>query len=166
MWCWPFFRLSMTRFSCFNTCTYLAVAINLLKRYTYNYNRPPVLSMLMNSSLVKYLIKATCLIAFRNRSIFFIEFFISCLMSSIKIFKSFKLPIPLYLSGSCIFSLCSRSRWMVAGKADPEMPKRMYIHPDSPSTGEQWMQKVVSFHKLKLTNNISDKHGFVSTDFS
>ncbi|XP_055350664.1 T-box transcription factor TBX3-like isoform X2 [Paramacrobiotus metropolitanus] len=52
------------------------------------------------------------------------------------------------------------SRWMVAGKADPEMPKRMYIHPDSPSTGEQWMQKIVSFHKLKLTNNISDKHGF------
>ncbi|OWF44321.1 T-box transcription factor TBX2b-like isoform X2 [Mizuhopecten yessoensis] len=52
------------------------------------------------------------------------------------------------------------SRWMVAGKADPEMPKRMYIHPDSPSTGEQWMQKVVSFHKLKLSNNISDKHGF------
>ncbi|GFY59026.1 t-box transcription factor TBX2 [Trichonephila inaurata madagascariensis] len=52
------------------------------------------------------------------------------------------------------------SRWVVAGKADPEMPKRMYIHPDSPSTGEQWMQKVVSFHKLKITNNISDKHGF------
>ncbi|KAK2150376.1 hypothetical protein LSH36_408g02022 [Paralvinella palmiformis] len=52
------------------------------------------------------------------------------------------------------------SRWMVAGKADPEMPKRMYIHPDSPSTGEQWMSKIVSFHKLKLTNNISDKHGF------
>lgn len=55
---------------------------------------------------------------------------------------------------------------MVAGKADPEMPKRMYIHPDSPATGEQWMQKVVSFHKLKLSNNISDKHGFVSQFFS
>ncbi|RWS31543.1 optomotor-blind protein-like isoform X4 [Leptotrombidium deliense] len=55
------------------------------------------------------------------------------------------------------------SRWMMAGKADPEMPKRMYIHPDSPSTGEQWMQKTVSFHKLKLTNNIADKHGFVSS---
>uniref|UniRef100_UPI004038B124 T-box transcription factor TBX3 n=1 Tax=Callospermophilus lateralis TaxID=76772 RepID=UPI004038B124 len=52
------------------------------------------------------------------------------------------------------------SRWMVADKADPEMPKRMYIHPDSPATGEQWMSKVVTFHKLKLTNNISDKHGF------
>jgi len=54
------------------------------------------------------------------------------------------------------------SRWTVSGKADPEMPKRMYIHPDSPLTGEQWTSKVISFHKLKLTNNISDKHGFVS----
>ncbi|XP_068457140.1 T-box transcription factor TBX2b-like [Clinocottus analis] len=52
------------------------------------------------------------------------------------------------------------SRWVVAGKADPEMPKRMYIHPDSPSKGEQWMSKPVAFHKLKLTNNMSDKHGF------
>uniref|UniRef100_A0A3P8ZIW3 T-box domain-containing protein n=1 Tax=Esox lucius TaxID=8010 RepID=A0A3P8ZIW3_ESOLU len=52
------------------------------------------------------------------------------------------------------------SSWMVAGKADPEMPKRMYIHPDSPASGEEWMSKVVNFHKLKLTNNISDKHGF------
>ncbi|KAK7464592.1 hypothetical protein BaRGS_00037871, partial [Batillaria attramentaria] len=53
-------------------------------------------------------------------------------------------------------------KWTVAGKADPEMPRRLYIHPDSPSTGEQWMQKIVSFHKLKLTNNISDKNGYVS----
>ncbi|XP_040036542.2 T-box transcription factor TBX2b [Gasterosteus aculeatus] len=52
------------------------------------------------------------------------------------------------------------TRWVVAGKADPEMPKRMYIHPDSPSKGEQWMSKPVAFHKLKLTNNISDKHGY------
>ncbi|KAF5403404.1 T-box transcription factor TBX2-B [Paragonimus heterotremus] len=52
------------------------------------------------------------------------------------------------------------NQWMIAGKADPEMPKRMYLHPDSPSTGEQWMQKIISFHKLKLTNNIADKHGY------
>ena len=54
------------------------------------------------------------------------------------------------------------SHWVVAGKADPEMPKRMYVHPDSPLSGDQWMSRTVSFHKLKLTNNISDKHGFVS----
>ncbi|XP_064792555.1 T-box transcription factor TBX3-like [Oncorhynchus masou masou] len=58
------------------------------------------------------------------------------------------------------------SHWMVAGKADPEMPKRMYIHPDSPASGEQWMSKVVNFHKLKLTNNILDKHGFVRSKYA
>lgn len=65
-------------------------------------------------------------------------------------------------SNKYFYDVCNFSRWIVAGKADPEMPKRMYIHPDSPATGEQWMQKVVSFHKLKLTNNISDKQGLVS----
>jgi T-box protein 2 len=54
------------------------------------------------------------------------------------------------------------SRWIVAGKADPEMPRRMYVHPDSPALGEQWMNKPISFHKLKLTNNVSDQNGFVS----
>ncbi|CAM9965238.1 unnamed protein product [Lampetra fluviatilis] len=52
------------------------------------------------------------------------------------------------------------SRWMVAGKADPELPRRLYIHPDSPAPGEHWMGKAVTFHKLKLTNNLSDKHGY------
>ncbi|XP_050458038.1 optomotor-blind protein isoform X3 [Cataglyphis hispanica] len=72
---------------------------------------------------------------------------------------SYILLMDIVASDECRYKF-HNSRWMVAGKADPEMPKRMYIHPDSPSSGEQWMQKVVSFHKLKLTNNISDKHGF------
>ncbi|XP_059912116.1 T-box transcription factor TBX3-like [Gadus macrocephalus] len=54
----------------------------------------------------------------------------------------------------------NHSWWTVAGQADPEMPRRMYIHPESPSTGDQWMSKPVAFHKLKLTNNTSDKHGY------
>ena len=28
------------------------------------------------------------------------------------------------------------SKWMVAGNADPEMSKRLYVHPDSPATGQ------------------------------
>ncbi|XP_068616847.1 T-box transcription factor TBX3-like [Brachionichthys hirsutus] len=51
------------------------------------------------------------------------------------------------------------SRWLVAGTADPEVPKRMYLHPDSPATGAQWMSKGVNFHKLKLTNDAAEKHG-------
>ncbi|KAL2092439.1 hypothetical protein ACEWY4_012237 [Coilia grayii] len=72
---------------------------------------------------------------------------------------SYILLMDIVASDDCRYKFHS-SRWMVAGKADPEMPKRMYIHPDSPATGEHWMSKTVSFHKLKLTNNMSDKHGF------
>lgn len=54
-------------------------------------------------------------------------------------------------------------QWIVAGKADTESQPRVYIHPDSPGTGEMWMRKqCISFHKLKLTNNMADKNGYVS----
>ncbi|XP_048100237.1 T-box transcription factor TBX3 isoform X2 [Alosa alosa] len=72
---------------------------------------------------------------------------------------SYILLMDIVASDDCRYKF-QNSRWMVAGKADPEMPKRMYIHPDSPATGEHWMSKTISFHKLKLTNNMSDKHGF------
>lgn len=55
-----------------------------------------------------------------------------------------------------------RSSWLVAGKADPPAPCRMYAHPDSPYSGEQLRKQVVSFEKVKLTNNEMDKHGHVS----
>lgn len=52
-----------------------------------------------------------------------------------------------------------RSSWLVAGKADPPAPARLYVHPDSPFKGEQLRKQVVSFEKVKLTNNDMDKHG-------
>ncbi|KAK1132439.1 hypothetical protein K0M31_013825 [Melipona bicolor] len=52
-----------------------------------------------------------------------------------------------------------RSSWLVAGKADPPAPARLYVHPDSPFTGEQLRKQVVSFEKVKLTNNDMDRHG-------
>lgn len=55
-----------------------------------------------------------------------------------------------------------RSSWLVAGKADPPAPCRIYAHPDSPYTGEQLRKQVVSFEKVKLTNNEMDKNGQVS----
>lgn len=50
---------------------------------------------------------------------------------------------------------------MVAGNADSPVPPRVYIHPDSPASGETWMRQVVSFDKLKLTNNELDDQGHV-----
>lgn len=52
------------------------------------------------------------------------------------------------------------SRWTVAGRADqcPSLAAvvpQVYVHPDSPATGQHWMSRLVSFHKLKLTNNVN-----------
>jgi len=54
-----------------------------------------------------------------------------------------------------------RSSWLVAGKADPPLPTRLYLHPDSPFSGEQLIKQTVSFEKIKLTNNMLDKSGHV-----
>lgn len=50
----------------------------------------------------------------------------------------------------------------VTGKAEPAMPGRLYVHPDSPATGAHWSRQLVSFQKLKLTNNHLDPFGHVS----
>ncbi|KAM4865743.1 T-box transcription factor TBX18 isoform 2-T2 [Thomomys bottae] len=54
------------------------------------------------------------------------------------------------------------SKWMVAGNADSPVPPRVYIHPDSPASGETWMRQVISFDKLKLTNNELDDQGHIT----
>ncbi|KAK1172297.1 T-box transcription factor TBX20 isoform X2 [Acipenser oxyrinchus oxyrinchus] len=54
-----------------------------------------------------------------------------------------------------------RSSWLVAGKADPPLPARIYVHPDSPFSGEQLLKQMVSFEKVKLTNNELDQHGHI-----
>lgn len=54
-----------------------------------------------------------------------------------------------------------RSGWVVAGKADAQLPSRIHVHPDSPANGLQWMSQPVTFDKLKLTNNLLDDNGHV-----
>ncbi|MBN3298723.1 MGAP protein, partial [Amia calva] len=51
--------------------------------------------------------------------------------------------------------------WEVNGKAEPHVLGRVFIHPESPSSGHYWMQQPVSFYKLKLTNNTLDQEGHV-----
>jgi len=60
-----------------------------------------------------------------------------------------------------------RSSWIVAGKADPAPAPRLYRHPDSPFSADRLASRtVVSFEKLKLTNNTVDKNGQVSLTFA
>lgn len=58
-----------------------------------------------------------------------------------------------------------RSSWLVAGKADPPAPARLYMHPDSPFSADQLRKQVISFEKVKLTNNEMDKQGQVRSAF-
>uniref|UniRef100_A0A182IYQ1 Uncharacterized protein n=1 Tax=Anopheles atroparvus TaxID=41427 RepID=A0A182IYQ1_ANOAO len=52
-----------------------------------------------------------------------------------------------------------RSAWLVAGKADPPPPARLYAHPDTPLGADALRKQVISFEKVKLTNNEMDKNG-------
>lgn len=67
-------------------------------------------------------------------------------------------PSSLFLSSRYVYH---SSKWMVAGNADSPVPPRAYIHPDSLASGDTWMRQVVSFDKLKLTNNELDDQGHV-----
>lgn len=57
-----------------------------------------------------------------------------------------------------------RSSWLVAGKADPPVQSRLFMHPDGPFTGETLFKQIISFEKVKLTNNEMDKCGHVSEE--
>ena len=54
------------------------------------------------------------------------------------------------------------SEWVVTGKAEPSLAGRLYVHPDSPVTGAVWEKQLISFQKLKITNNHLDQCGYVS----
>ncbi|XP_044219717.1 T-box transcription factor TBX22 [Thunnus albacares] len=54
------------------------------------------------------------------------------------------------------------SQWMVAGNTDHScISPRLYVHPDSPCAGETWMRQVISFDRIKLTNNEMDDKGHI-----
>ncbi|KAM9795303.1 T-box transcription factor TBX22 [Neosynchiropus ocellatus] len=54
------------------------------------------------------------------------------------------------------------SQWMVAGNTDHScIAPRLYVHPDSPCAGETWMRQVISFDRVKLTNNEMDDKGHI-----
>jgi len=56
------------------------------------------------------------------------------------------------------------SEWVVTGKAEPMGSDRgrLYLHPDTPSSGAKWEKQLLTFQKCKITNNHLDQLGFVS----
>ena len=59
------------------------------------------------------------------------------------------------------YKFCN-GQWTISGRAEPHFPVRHFVHPDSPSLGKNWMENgLVSFHRVKLTNNNKDQSGNV-----
>ncbi|KAK3087238.1 hypothetical protein FSP39_003446 [Pinctada imbricata] len=53
-------------------------------------------------------------------------------------------------------------KWVPCGQAE-QLPQvgRVYLHPDSPSSGSHWMKQDIVFGKLKLTNNRNNDQGHI-----
>ena len=46
------------------------------------------------------------------------------------------------------------TEWRIGGpRCEPPMPSRLYVHQESPSSGLHWMQDILGFGKLKITND-------------
>ena len=74
--------------------------------------------------------------------------------------KKYYILLDLMLADDCRYKFTGKE-WTVAGKAEPQMPPRYFIHPDSPATGATWMKHDISFQKVKLTNNNLDQNGHI-----
>uniref|UniRef100_A0A672GQK6 T-box domain-containing protein n=1 Tax=Salarias fasciatus TaxID=181472 RepID=A0A672GQK6_SALFA len=53
----------------------------------------------------------------------------------------------------------NKNQWEVSGAAEHQFQGliRMFPHHNSPCLGSEWMSNLVSFYKLKLTNNFQDR---------
>lgn len=75
--------------------------------------------------------------------------------------KKYLLIVDFLLADNCRYKF-QNDEWVEAGAAFPQVAqRRMFVHPDSPSLGSHWMSKPVSFHELKLTNNLCDEQNHV-----
>ncbi|KAL3268836.1 hypothetical protein HHI36_007927 [Cryptolaemus montrouzieri] len=64
-------------------------------------------------------------------------------------------------TSKCRYKYSTGSGWTPAGNEETQYPSRMYVHPESPTTGEQWMSQPVSFGRVKLTNTPNPPAGHI-----
>lgn len=65
------------------------------------------------------------------------------------------------LASKCRYKYSPSLGWSPAGTEEAQSPHRLYVHPESPATGEQWMSQPISFGRLKLTNTLNPQNGQV-----
>jgi hypothetical protein len=50
-----------------------------------------------------------------------------------------------------------QTEWIAVGRSDKKQIYCEYEHPDSPNSGSYWMDKIIAFKMIKLTNNKNAK---------
>lgn len=60
---------------------------------------------------------------------------------------------------NCRFKYSGTAGWSPGGQAEHQSERRIYLHPESPSTGNYWMNQSINFHRVKLTNTASPPEG-------
>ena len=55
-------------------------------------------------------------------------------------------------------------QWVTVGESEilQNHSRQTFLHPISPSSGQLWMTKPISFKNVKITHNPTSKHGNVS----
>lgn len=77
-------------------------------------------------------------------------------LSGLDPLKHYCVVLDIFPASNRRYKFCN-GHWMVVGGADQERLPQMYVHPDSPALGNDWMKEgTVNFHKVKLTNSIRD----------
>ncbi|XP_025831087.1 T-box transcription factor TBX3-like [Agrilus planipennis] len=64
-------------------------------------------------------------------------------------------------ASSCRYKYSASGGWTAAGAEEAHSPQRIYLHPESPATGEHWMAQPISFGRLKLTNTPNPPPGHI-----
>lgn len=54
------------------------------------------------------------------------------------------------------------NKWVAIGEAEEDFNNNFFKHPDSPQIGSKWMDKIISFQNVKLSNQPSCQCGIVS----
>ena len=55
-------------------------------------------------------------------------------------------------------------QWVSVGESEvmQNEDRQIYLHPNSPNSGQFWMKKPISFKQVKITHNLSSSKGNVS----
>lgn len=64
-------------------------------------------------------------------------------------------------ASTCRYKYSPSCGWTPSGSQESQSPLNLYMHPESPATGEHWMSQPVAFGKLKLTNTTTPPPGQV-----